>query len=163
MELKITIEDATHNELQEIKKLFYDTVTKICKKDYTAEQIKAWASAADDEAKWADKIIKQYFLVAKADDKVIGFASLENDNYLDYLYVHKDFQRKGVAQKLLSLLEKKAEINRNDKIICDVSITAKPFFEQNGYKVIKEQKNKINGVTVPNFRMIKKLGYYVIQ
>lgn len=159
MDLRILIDDATLNELEEIQKLFVTTVTDICKKDYTEEQIKAWSSAVDDKEEWAEKITNQYFLSAKAGDQIVGFASLKSTNYLDFLYVHKDFQGKGIAKKLLLLIERKVQMNRIDKINSDVSITAKPFFEKNGYKVIKEQKIKINDIVVPNFKMIKKLDF----
>ena len=155
MDLKILIDDATQDELKEIQQLFFDTVTYMCKKDYTAEQIKAWSSSINNKDKWTEKIITQYFLTAKVGTQIVGFGSLENNDYLDFLYVHKDFQGKGIAKKLLMYLEKKAEINRKDKITSDVSLTAKPFFEKNGYKAVKEQTNKIGNVVVPNFKMIK--------
>jgi len=159
MGLKITIEDAVLEDIKEIQQLFFDTIKSVCKNDYTNEQINAWSTAKNDDQKWKDKILNQYFLIAREGSKIIGFGSLENNEYLDLLYVHKDYQKKGVAKKLLSYLEKKAEINRTEKLTSDVSTTAKSFFEKNGYKVIKEQKNEINNVVLANFKMIKKVGF----
>jgi len=159
MDLNIIIEDASQEDIKEIQQLFFDTIHMICKKDYNVEQIEAWSSVKNDDEKWQEKILNQYFLVARADDKIVGFGSLENNNYLDLLYVHKDYQKKDIAKKLLTILEKKAEINRADKITADVSKTARSFFEKNGYKVIKEQKRKIRNIFLPNYRMVKKLGY----
>ena len=148
-------------DLNEIQQLFFETVNNVCKKDYTQDQINAWTSAKDDNEKWIDKILNQYFLVARTDSKIVGFGSLENNNYLDFLYVHKDYQMKGIAKKLLTYLEKKAEINRTEKITSDVSSTARSFFEKNGYKVIKEQKKEIDNVTLLYFKMVKKFGFII--
>jgi len=158
MDLKILIDDGSPNELKEIKELFTQTVSSIKKDEYNAEQLKVWASSAqNDDEKWLDKIINQYFLVAKMDGKIVGFASLEDNSLVDMLYVHKDFQGKGIAQKLISVLERKAEINHSEKIMSNVSLTARSFFEKNGFTVVKEQKNTINDVPIPNLKMVKKL------
>ena len=158
MDLKILIDDATQNELQDIKKLFFETVSGIPGNEYNAKQIKAWASSAqNDDDKWLSQIIDHYFIVAKVDEKLVGFASLKDNNIIDMLYIHKKFQGKSIAQKLLSLLEKKADINRADKIVSFVSLTARSFFEKNGYKVVKEQNRTLNDVVIPNLKMVKKL------
>lgn len=159
MGMNILIEDAYKEDIKEIQKLFYDTIHMICRKDYNKEQIDAWSSASDDDEKWLNKILNQYFLVARAEDKIVGFGSLQDNNYLDLLYVHKDYQKKDIAKKILAYLEKKAEINRSEVITADVSKTAKSFFEKNGYKVLKEQKKKIRSIFLQNFKMVKKLGY----
>jgi len=157
--MNIIIEDAYQEDIKEIQKLFYDTIHMICRKDYSKEQIDAWSSSSDDNEKWLDKILNQYFLVARTDNKIVGFGSLQDNKYLDFLYVHKDYQKKDIAKKILSYLEKKAEINRSEVITADVSKTAKSFFEKNGYKVLKEQNKKIKKISLPNFKMVKKLGY----
>jgi len=159
MGLNIIIEDATQDDIAEIQQLFFDTINMICKKDYTKEQIEAWSSAKNDNEKWLNKILNQYFLVARSGNKIVGFGSLENNAYLDLLYVHKDYQKKDIAKRILLFLEKKAEINQAEKISADVSMTGRLFFEKNGYLVIKEQKKKIKDVSLPNFKMVKKLGF----
>jgi putative acetyltransferase len=159
MELNIIIEDANQDDIAEIQQLFFETINMICKKDYTKEQIEAWSSAKDDDEKWLNKILNQYFLVARSNNKIVGFGSLQDNSYLDLLYVHKDYQKKDIAKRILLFLEKKAEINQAEMINADVSKTAKSFFEKNGYKIIKEQKKKIKNVSLPNFKMVKKLSF----
>lgn len=71
--------------------------------------------------------------------------------YLDRLYVHKDFQRKGIATALCEELERAVSC----KITTHASITAKPFFENRGYKVITEQQVNRQNVLLTNFIMEK--------
>ena len=54
---------------------------------------------------------------------------------IDILFVHKDYQGKGIATAICDRLEKAVQ----NKVITNASITARAFFEKRGYKVIKEQ------------------------
>ena len=67
------------------------------------------------------------------------------------LYVHKDFQRLGIAAKLCDELEKGFE-----DITVYASITAKSFFEKRGYVVLKAQEVERRGVKLKNFVMKKR-------
>ena len=97
--------------------------------------------------------------MAEINGNTAGFGDIDLNGYLDRLYVHKDFQRKGVASSICNALEKVVD---SDKIITHASITAKGFFEKRGYKVIKEQQVKRQGIILTNYimelqsRLIKK-------
>ncbi len=66
-------------------------------------------------------------------DEIVGFASFEEPDYLDMMYVHKDFQFQGVGNSLLAAIREKAMGVGAAKIVSDVSITAKPFFGKHGF------------------------------
>ena len=71
------------------------------------------------------------------------------------LYVHKDYLRQGIGKKLLDVMIKKAQDLNFDEIFAEASKTAKPFFETQGFKVIKKQIKKFNSVDFMNYRMKK--------
>ena len=150
------IRQARLNDIDGILDLFSGTVTNVCATDYHEDQVKVWAASAENKQKWVDRINKQYFLIAEKENKIVGFGSIENGDYLDMLYVHKDHLRQGIANKLLEELEKESERENKHSISSDVSITARPFFEKYGYKVVKEQRNIIHNVEVINYKMIKE-------
>ena len=77
---------------------------------------------------------------------------MDKTGYLDRLYVHKDFQRKGIATAICRELEKSVD---SEKIITHASITAKPFFLNRGYKVIREQQVERGGILLTNYVMEK--------
>lgn len=71
---------------------------------------------------------------------------------IDRLFVHKDYQGKGVATAICDRLEKSVQ----KKVIIHDSITERAFFEKRGYKVIKEQQVERKGIVIVNFAMEKK-------
>ncbi|RYY29749.1 MAG: GNAT family N-acetyltransferase, partial [Sphingobacteriaceae bacterium] len=84
---------------------------------------------------------------------IAGFASITADGYLDVLFVHKDFQRRGVALSLLNQIKKVAHTPGINRITSDVSITARPFFEKQGFSIVAAQQVALNGVVFDNFKM----------
>lgn len=144
--------------MEELQKLFVDTITTVCRKDYDKQQIDAWASSVDDKQRWDEIMSKQLVLVAQLADKTVGFATLDNENYIDLLYVHKDYQRQGIAQQLLNNIEAEARRLKQTTIISNVSKTAKPFFESKGFKVLEEQTVIRKGVHLTNYKMTKIVG-----
>lgn len=139
------------SDFKEIIELFYNTVHTVNAKDYTKEQLDVWATGKVELEKW-DKSFQEHFTVVAVDEEIIvGFGDIDKTGYLDRLYVHHDYQKKGVATAICNELEKVVQSN----ITTYASITAKPFFEKRGYKVIKEQKVERQGVFLTNFCMEK--------
>ena len=54
------------------------------------------------------------------------------EGYFDSLYVHKDFQRNGIALALINIIEEQAKLPGIHDIHTEVSITAKPLMEACG-------------------------------
>lgn len=140
--------------LSSMAELFYQTVHATCGGDYSPAQLSAWATGKMDEDSWHARYTASYTLLAFEQDTVIGFGNMDG-SYLDMLYVHKDHQRRGVATALCDALEKKAS---GSTVTVHASITAKPFFEQRGYRVITPQTVLCRGVEMTNYIMEKDLG-----
>lgn len=148
---------AEQRDLRAMQELFVQTIQSVCRYDYSPEQIAVWTSSIENTKRWTDKLMKQHFLIAEIGDKIVGYASLENGEYLDFLYVHKDFQRQGIASKLCAEIEAIAIHQGTSLLTSDVSITARPFFEKKGFKIVAEQVNDIKSVEVLNYKMTKEL------
>lgn len=154
---QISIRIARPDDLREMQEMFVETIRAICREDYTPEQIRAWTSAAGNIKRWTDKLKSQYFLIAEHGNKIVGYASLENNDYLDFLYVHKDYQRQGIAHRLYAEIEKEALKRKATVLRSDVSITAKPFFEKKGFIALEPQTHIVAGVEIVNYKMVKGL------
>lgn len=138
-------------DCKELLRLFYGTVHAVNARDYTKEQLDAWATGKEDAARWDASLRAHYALVAEESGKIVGFGDIDKTGYLDRLYVHKDFQGRGIASALCDRLEKRAE----GKIVTHASVTAKPFFERRGYRAVREQRVERNGVFLTNYVMEK--------
>lgn len=140
------------SDCKDLAELFYHTVHTVNAKDYTKEQLDVWATGRVDLEKWNQSFQEHDTVVAVDNERIIGFGDMDHTGYLDRLYVHKDYQKKGVATALCNRLEQAVQ----GKIITHASITARPFFEKRGYKVIKKQQVERQGMMLTNFVMEKE-------
>jgi putative acetyltransferase len=153
----VTTREAKLSDLSELQSLFVKTIRKIAIRDYSPAQIEAWVAGVRNQQRWENAIQDQYFLVATLKSTIVGFGSLTEDAYLDFLYVHKDYQRKGVAKTLYQALEEEAIRNGHHQITTDASKTAQGFFAARGFSVTQENQKLIKGIEIINYRMKKVL------
>ena len=139
----------------ELAELFYDTVHTVNAKDYTREQLNAWATGEINLEAWNKSFQAHLTVVAEMDGKIVGFGDMDKTGYLDRLYVHKDYQRRGVATAICDALEQNTKAA---EFITHASITARPFFEKRGYTVVREQQVERRGELLTNFVMRKERG-----
>jgi len=153
----IDFREATQDDLPEITSIYRDTIRAVNAKDYSEEQIKAWSSGADDTKKWQDRIKKFYFLVAEVNNQIVGFSYLKQGYYLENIFVHKDFQRRTIASKLLRIMESQVSMNGHKTIKSDISTTALDFFDSHFYDVEKKLKKSFKGQVFDIYIVFKDL------
>ena len=95
------------------------------------------------------------YLVAEEDGAILGFGNIGPDAYLDLLYVHKDHQRQGISSVLCDFLETLYPV---DRITVHASETAWPFFEKQGYRMLRSQRVERRGQVLTNYVMEKELS-----
>ncbi|HLT33910.1 MAG TPA: GNAT family N-acetyltransferase [Aquaticitalea sp.] len=155
--MEIDIRQATLEDIPYISSLFRDTIVHINSKDYSENQIRVWSSGANDIDKWEERIKNAYFIVAEHRDTIVGFAYLTKGYYFEGLFVHKDFQHKGVGTHLMRIIESKVISEGFEIIKSDVSISALQFFENQYYDVEKKQIKNFKGMNFENYLMSKEL------
>lgn len=139
------------SDCRELAELFYNTVHTVNAADYNNEQLNAWATGHVDLEAWNKSLQEHYSIVAVDNGMIVGFGDIDQTGYLDRLYVHADYQGMGIATAICNKLEQSV----SGKIVTHASVTAKPFFEKRGYKVIKEQSVERQGVFLTNYVMEK--------
>lgn len=144
------------SDCADMAKLFHDTVHKINAKDYSNEQLDAWASGNINLEEWDASFLEHNTFVAEIDGNIVGFADMDNTGYLDRLFVHKDFQSMGIATALVNELEQSARASGIFRFETYASITARPFFEKRGYIVEFENQVIRKGITLVNYKMVKE-------
>lgn len=151
-----TIRLARQEDIEQIKKLYQETILSVNIKDYTFEQVDLWAKRGVKNDVWLQRINEEYFIVCEIENQIVGFCSLKPDGYLNTLFIHKDFQGQGIAKALLFNIEQHAQEAGIEKLSADVSITANGFFLKNGYTDLGQQTVCI-GIPMINNKMIKQL------
>ena len=156
------IREFESSDIHQIVSLFYETVHSVNAKDYSMEQLNAWApkdEIDDNIEKWEASLTHNSTYIAERKDEIVGFSDMTHNGYLDRLFIHKDFQGQGIATTLVNMLESEARKLGLSEINTAASITAKPFFERCGFRIIKSQKVKRRGITLLNFQMVKPLVF----
>lgn len=147
-------------DLHEVVQLYYETINSVNIKDYSKEQIKVWSDAKENLLHKKDFFLSLYTIVAMKNDIIIGYGNIDDFGYLDHLYVHKDFQGLKTATAICDELENYVFIKGIRVITVHASISAKPFFINRGYKVVKEQEVERQGIKLTNYLMEKDLNKY---
>lgn len=96
----------------------------------------------------------QHAVVATESNTLVGVITWSLDGYIDLLYVSKDHQRQGIATYLLTQSVQDLQMRKIDSITSDVSVTARPFFEKAGFKVVQQQEVDLGRLSLTNFKMI---------
>lgn len=150
--IEVDIRQYRQSDCKELTELFYNTVHTVNAKDYTKEQLNVWATGQVDLEKWDLSLQEHYSVVAVENNVIVGFGDIDKTGYLDCLFVHADHQGKGIATAICDRLEQFVKKN----VTTHASITARPFFEKRGYKVVKEQQVERQGIFLTNYVMVKE-------
>lgn len=138
--------------------LFRDTIRRVNARDYTPDQIRAWASDDIDPHAWARRFAGRFVAVAEVAGQPVGFAELEASGHIDRVYVSADQQRRGIGRSLLSAVVSEAQRLDVARLFTEASITARPFFESQGFVVLASQVVMRGGVEFVNYRMERVLA-----
>ena len=156
-ESNIKIRDVRADDAKAIIEIFRSSVRIIARRDYTQDQVVAWAPDEIDIAGWEGYATRRAFL-AEVETGPVGFADLDADGHLGMMYVHPRCQGKGVASALLSHLESVARGLGIQELYTEASITARLFFERRGFQLIEQQVVSTRGQNFINYRMKKLLN-----
>ena len=143
------------DDLDAVIGIFLGVIREIAAKDYDRAQIEAWARA--DRDTWAMWRLSRPTWVAVVGEKPVGFTDLERDGHLDMMFVHPAHQGVGVATALLERVETAARGQGLARLFTEASITARPFFERRGFRLLAAQIVRVRGQALANFRMEKSL------
>ena len=126
-------------------------------RDYHPDLIERWAPVDRDMDEWALRLEAKNPFVAMVEDRVVGFAEIEESGFIDCFYVHPEFQGRGVGKALLQSVERSANEAGAVRLFANVSLTARSFFEERGFQVDHEKNNIVLGLPAPQFAMSKDL------
>ena len=138
--------------------IFRASVEELASEDYSADQCAAWAARADDSAAFAKRLAAALTLMALVDGEPAGFASLEGADTIDMLYVDPGFARRGVGAALIDALVRLAAARGAKTLASEVSDTARPLFERQGFQAQRRNLVQLDDEWLANTTMTKRLA-----
>ena len=152
---EIEIRAALEDDLDDIRQLYRETIVSVNRLHYTDTEVSVWSSASEDKAAWKKKFYEEHFYLAVLKGTAVGFASITDEGYIDYMFVHKDYQRRGIASALLATVEAAARERNVPCVWAEVSITARPFFGRMGFVITEKFEKEYKGVAFDDCIMTK--------
>lgn len=140
-----------------LMRVFRCSIHGIASRDYTPEQINAWAPADMDVEAWGEKIRALHPFVVEVDGDIAGYADLQPSGYIDHFFVSGEHPRRGVGTLLMGKLHESAQRQGISMLTADVSLTAEPFFARHGFWVVERRLPIRRGVVLQNALMRKQL------
>lgn len=140
-----------------LREVFYSAVHDVASRDYTAEQIEAWAPASFDRGQWIERMRTIAPFVVEDAGHIVAYADLQPTGYIDHFFVSGAVARRGVGALLMNHILDDAGLREIRVLTADVSRTALPFFRRFGFVVVEEHARVVRGVVVPNTSMKKVL------
>jgi putative acetyltransferase len=137
--------------------VYFSAIHDIAARDYTPEQIDAWAPADLDQELWRNHMLKIRPFVVELDNEIAGYADVQDNGYIDHFFVSGRHPRQGVGALLMDRIHQEAKALGLGEMTSHVSRTAQPFFAHYGFEIVEQRYPVQRGVTIPNALMRKVL------
>jgi putative acetyltransferase len=137
--------------------IYFTAIHLVASRDYTVEQVQAWAPLDLDVVLWRNKIREINPFVAELNGELVGYADVQSSGYIDHFFVSGKHPRCGIGSLLMKRILAEAVSLGVYSLTSDVSRTAQPFFERFGFVVTEQRYPELRGVVVPNALMCRSL------
>ena len=155
--MKLHVRALRRGDEYALRKVFYSSVHELACKDYTPEQLAAWAPEAYEVGPWAERIRSTPPFIVDASGVVAGFAVLREDGTIDQFFVAPALAGQGVARMLMAHIHQQAARRGLTELQANVSLTAEPFFLMSGFEVEGRHEVIVGEVSLSHSRMNKHL------
>ncbi|WP_454440934.1 GNAT family N-acetyltransferase [Vibrio bathopelagicus] len=151
----VKIRNYQASDAKALWEIYFHTVRNINIRDYSQEQVEAWAPSDFEPELWKKCLRRIQPFVAELDGCVVGYTDLQPSGLVDHFFCHHEYQGRGVGRALMEHVFTIGQIRGVSRYFSEVSITARPFYERMGFKVMNDQQVDMRGVTLTNFVMEK--------
>ncbi|MGD9572929.1 MAG: GNAT family N-acetyltransferase [Thermoleophilia bacterium] len=129
-------------------------------RDYTPDQVAAWAALAPSpetlRARFRDG---RTALVAVDDaDRPVAYGDVEQDGHIDLLYCAPQAAGRGIGAAIATRLEEAARAAGATRMTVEASEAARRLFLRRGFRELHRRDLDLGGVAIHNVAMEKDLG-----
>lgn len=154
----VRIRDYRSEDAPLLWQLFFETVRRINRGDYSEAQVEAWASDSIASADWQALLDQNRPFIAEGSGQILGYADLQPDGLIDHFFCHWQAQGQGVGTLLMEYALEQAERYALSHVQAHVSLTAEPFFKHFGFEVVEREAVQVRGQVLKRCLMRKLLG-----
>jgi GNAT superfamily N-acetyltransferase len=133
---QIAIRRATADDSRDVREIVLQALRETNAPDYPASVIDRLVLTLPEKV--ASNLETLHAFVAIVDGRVVGTASLSGHT-VKSVFVHPDYQRGGVATKLMGAVENAALVQSARSLNVQSSITARPFYAMRGFNFVREE------------------------
>jgi len=151
----VTIRDYVEADAEALWNIHFHTIRNINIRDYTQQQVEAWAPIRADLSVWRKRMRGLSPFVAESEGVIVGYTDLQQDGLIDHFFCHHQYQGQGVGKALLNHVFSVGKQRNVPRFYSEVSITARPFYEHYGFNVVEQQEMVVRGQKLKNFVMEK--------
>jgi putative acetyltransferase len=137
--------------------VYFSAIHQLAARDYTHEQLHAWAPADMDMTLWAHRMREISPFVAELHGALVGYADVQQDGYIDHFFVSGAHGRQAIGSHLMARIHEEARRLNLTELTSDVSATAEPFFAYHGFGIVERRCPVRRGVALHNALMRKPL------
>jgi len=145
-------------DLSGVMEIYTASIHSLAAPYYSPDQIAAWAPVSPSAARWQERLSKLHTIVAEYDGVLAGFVSYTSEGYLDFVFTHPTFVRRGVATSLYRCVESALRALGVSRVTTHASLAARSFFDRHGFQLDAEECVECRGAYLLRFAMHKQLG-----
>ncbi len=155
---KLAVRPFLAEDTEILAAIFRASIEQLTEDDYNPAQQDAWASAADDEELFGERLAAQLTVIATLDGSAVGFVSLKGGSSIDLLYVHPAVAGQGVGATLCDAIERLATARGAAHLSVESSDSALDFFKKRGFTAERRNSVLVGDEWLSNTTMKKKLA-----
>ena len=133
--MEIVIRRATAADAEVVHKIVLLALRETNARDYPSSVIERLVLTLPDKV--ASNLETWCAFVAIISGRVVGTGSL-NGQTVSSVYVHPDYQGRGIATKLMDAVEDAANAQSQATLNVQSSITARSFYAKRGFEIVRE-------------------------
>ncbi len=155
--MSLEINRATEVDLPLMQRLFYQTVTTYGSIIFSKSEIKIYSRLAANKVYWIKKFKKDFIYNAKLNGEIVGSFSMDQNGKIEYVFVHMNYQKQGIASKLYKSLETVAKDANIHTLTTQINLLTRHFFEKRGFEIIKNTSQVVGGEEIVTYSGIKNI------
>jgi putative acetyltransferase len=153
------IRSATSSDARALAVLHRESISELCRSDYSAEQVSAWLAPLQP-ALYEELARSRAMFVFAQDGALLGFGVCDPAQALvNAAYVHPSATRRGVGRALMAAMERVLSDHGAHEARLNATLNAVSFYQALGYAHRGRASNRLpSGIELPCELMSKTLG-----